>query len=78
MSKHLRILNVEPTIFFVKNGTELRQQVRLAVENGGDAVTATLALRGESTDESLTLGTIQPGVSEREVYLPDIRSPGED
>ena len=59
MSKHLRILNVEPTIFFVKNGTTLRQQVRLTVENGGDAVTATLALRSESVDESLTLGVIQ-------------------
>ncbi len=77
MSSQLRILNVEPTIFFAQSGTTLRQQVHLTVENSGREAAANLVLRGKSVDESLTLGMIKAGVSECEVYVPDIRSPGE-
>ena len=75
MPGDLRILNVEPTIFFVRSGGALRQQVKLTVENAGIAVAASLMAHAEGVDESLTLGTVEPGESACDVYLPDIRLP---
>ena len=41
----MQILNIEPTVFFIRDGTGLRQQVRITVINAADAVSATLVVR---------------------------------
>ena len=33
----MQILNIEPTVFFIRDGTGLRQQVRITVSNAADA-----------------------------------------
>lgn len=75
MSGNLRILNIEPTIFFVQDGDALRQLVRLTVGNSGDAVAATLTIRTAGVDEPSVLDSVRPGESVHDVYLPDLRSP---
>ena len=55
MPEKLRILTIEPTVFFVRDGEALRQQVRVTVDNPGEAVAASLTVRSENIDVSLTL-----------------------
>ena len=74
----MQILNIEPTVFFIRDGTGLRQQVRITVSNAADAVSATLVVRSAGgVDECLTLEHVGVGETEQEVYLPDLRSPVE-
>ena len=74
----MQILNIEPTVFFIRDGTGLRQQVRITVINAADAVSATLVVRSAGgVDECLTLEYVGVGETEQEVYLPDLRSPVE-
>ena len=73
----MQILNIEPTVFFIRDGTGLRQQVRITVRNAADAVSATLVVRSAGVDECLTLEHVGVGETEQEVYLPDLRSPVE-
>ena len=77
MPEKLRILTIEPTVFFVRDGEALRQQVRVTVDNPGEAVAASLTVRSESIDVSLTLDRMGSGETVHEVYLPDLRSPAE-
>ena len=73
----MQILNIEPTVFFIRDGTGLRQQVRITVSNAADAGSATLVVRSAGVDECLTLEHVGVGETEQEVYLPDLRSPVE-
>jgi hypothetical protein len=77
MPEKLRILTIEPTVFFVRDGEALRQQVRVTVDNPGEAVAASLTVRSENIDVSLTLDRMGSGETVHEVYLPDLRSPAE-
>jgi hypothetical protein len=75
MAKSLRIINVEPTVFFARSGDTLRQLIHLTLKNNGNAIEASLQVRAGSVDEWLPLDIVQPGETRCEVYLPDIRSP---
>ena len=51
MTGHLRILSIEPTVFFVRHGAALRQLIHLTVENVGDAAAAVLAMHAADVAE---------------------------
>ncbi|MBQ36810.1 MAG: glycoside hydrolase family 38 C-terminal domain-containing protein [Candidatus Latescibacteria bacterium] len=77
MTGNLRLLNIEPTIFFVRHGEGLRQQVRLTVGNSGEAVSAALTIRAAGVDESLNLDSVGSGETVHEIHVPDLRTPAE-
>ena len=77
MAQSMQILNIEPTVFFIRDGKDLRQQVRITVSNSADAASVTLVVRAAGVDERLTLGHVGVGETEQEIYLPDLRSPTE-
>ena len=77
MAQSMRIASVEPTVFFARDGDELRQLVRLMVENEGGQREASLQVRAEGLDESLLLGAVTSGRALCEAFLPDIRHPAE-
>ena len=77
MPESMRILHIEPTVFFVSDEEALRQQVRVTVSNSGDAVAATMTVRSAGINESLMLERVESGETVHEIYLPDLRSPAE-
>ena len=69
----LKILVIDPTVFFIRDGNALRQLVRLVVGNGGNAMEVSVVFDSDGMKESLSLGEVAPGETEHEIYLPDIR-----
>ena len=74
MAKNLRIRTVEPTVFFVRDGGALRQLTRLTLDNPGHEAQASLRVRAEGVDESVSLNPVPSGETVCEAYLPDIRA----
>jgi len=75
MTTTIRIESIEPTVFFVREGDNLRQRVLLTLHNQGEAVGASLELRAEGVAETIPLGIVPGGQTQRDIYLPDIRQP---
>ena len=73
MAKSMKIVSVEPTVFYIRDGETLRQLVRVGVENSGSEREATLRVRADGVEASLSLGRIASGEGSCEAYLPDIR-----
>jgi hypothetical protein len=72
----LRILSVEPTVFFTRAaGDVLRQRVRLAVDSEAGRADVALAMRAGGLAERLPLPPLSAGVNALEVDLPDLRAP---
>ena len=67
------IEDVQPTIYFVDQGGELRQGVDLVVSNGGGAADCGLVVGWGKSKEELPLGTIPRGRHTVRAYIPDIR-----
>ena len=68
----MRILEVEPTVFFVRDGDGLRRLVNVAIESAA-STDAVLRVDGGGLDELIRLGGVPGGASQHEVFLPDIR-----
>ena len=77
MASSVRIVSVEPSVFFVREGETLRQVVRLALENEGDEREFYLGVRAEGLEELRPLGSVGAGRVVSEVSFPDIRCPTE-
>jgi hypothetical protein len=69
----MRILSIEPTVFFVRTAEGLRQQVRLRVECPG-AARLILAVRGGGLEDHIPLPELGAGASECAAYIPDVRT----
>ena len=63
MTTKMRIVAVDPTVFFVKDGEGLRQQVRVTVENDGAEMPAHLKVRGHGFQESVPLDAVASGTA---------------
>lgn len=77
MTGTLRIHEVEPTVFFIREGDALRQQVRVTVANGASPTVATLTVQGGGVDETLHLQRVGTGETVHEVFIPDLRTPAQ-
>ena len=75
MTEQMRIVSVEPTLFFVRDGDALRQLVRLSLDNSGGEKNAWLILQAEGLEERVSLGTNANGRTEHEIFVRDIRQP---
>ena len=73
----MRIVSVEPTVFFVRDGDILRQLVQVTLDNKGGDREARLEVRADGLEEALPLGVVASGTAAYEAYLPDIREPKE-
>lgn len=73
----MRIISLEPTVFFVRDGGALRQLACLRVDCGERIGQATLSVRAKGLDETVSLSVIDAGLTEHEVYLPDLREPAQ-
>ena len=77
MTAYLRLKSIEPTVFFVRVGDELRQIVKLKILNMGGAAEADLRVEFNSKTYHVWIGKVKPGLAEYEVEIPDIRRPTE-
>ena len=77
MTAYLRLKSIEPTVFFVRVGDELRQIVKLKILNRGGAAEAELRVEFNSKTYHVGIGEVKPGLAEYEVEIPDIRRPAE-
>jgi len=73
----LKILGFEQSPFFVRDGETLRNRVQLSVQNDGPCVAARVRVSAQGMHEEVPLGVLATGHSERDVYLPDRRTPGD-
>jgi len=71
----LHLGQVQPTVFFVREGDTLLQVAMVEVSNTGIAVEADLAVTVEAKEHETQLGTIPTGASRHEVHVPDISEP---
>lgn len=71
----LRLLTVEPTVFFVSRDGGLRQVAQVAIENPADAVVATLEIQFGAQQTSVVVGCPGKAKSVTEAYVPDVSQP---
>ncbi len=71
----MRLLCIEPTVFFLRGQSGLRQLVRLLVDNPGPERAARLVVVAPGVEESSLLGPVRSGQSRVEVTVPDWREP---
>jgi len=70
----MKLLNIEPTIFFKKRQAGLVNLVKVTVRNDGNKAEAHLAIKGGGIDKRVKLGSVAKGESVLEVMLPEIKS----
>ncbi|HDZ20308.1 hypothetical protein LCGC14_0312200 [marine sediment metagenome] len=68
----MKLLNIEPTIFFKKRQAGLVNLVKVAVNNGGNKAEAQLAVKGGGLSKRVKLGMVAKGENVLEVMLPEI------
>jgi len=69
----MHIIAVEPTVFFVRRGQDLKQRVRLSLQGDSSHQDARLELLGEGIAETIPLGQLSAAATMVDVYVPDIR-----
>jgi hypothetical protein len=72
---HAHIVSIEPTCFFVRDGDQLRQLVRVTVAHVAAEHPLTLRVRCEAYSEETPLSSPTAGPVTYERYLPDLRRP---
>ena len=72
MAKSLKIVSIDPTVFFIRDRDTHRQMARLIVENGGNAIEASAIINIGGLNESFSLGKVEPRETVHDIYLPDI------
>jgi hypothetical protein len=75
METKARILSIESTVFFKSAGKDLRQLVRVNLENNGMERDGSIVVRAGALEESFPLGMVPPGLSRHDLYLKDIEQP---
>jgi len=69
----LRLVSVEPTVFYVRQNGALQQVVEVTVENDGEAVAGGLQVKLGAKQTLAELGKLEKGKSTVQVQVPDIR-----
>ncbi len=69
----LRLVNVQPTVFYVHHNGTLQQVVDVTVENDGEAVAGVLQIKFGAEETSAALGKLEKGKSTVRAHVPDIR-----
>ncbi len=78
MNTGIKIVGLEPTLFFTRTqaGT-LQQQAQLTLENGCGPLTAALSITSPWQLPNIVLGQVEVGTTRHLIYLPDLREPAE-
>jgi len=71
----LKLVAVEPTVFFVHGDGGLRQLVNCSIDNAGPAVQASVTVRFGSRQEQIPIEAVCPGTHSYPITIPDIREP---
>ena len=71
----LKLGEVRPTVFFVRQGTKLLQVATAEVNNAGIAVETDLVVKMNGQEHRTHLGTIPAGASRHEFHVPDLSEP---
>ncbi len=71
----LRLVSIEPTVFFVKDKNALLQVVEVNIENASEPVEASLDIRIDGKQETKALGKVKKGKATLQVHIPDITEP---
>ena len=77
MANQTRILSVQPTVFFVREGDALRQLIRVGLDNMGDPTDACLEIRLGGEETAHPLGMISTGAGTYDASVPDIVDPAD-
>lgn len=75
IDKKMNFVMIHPTVFFVDTAKGLRQGVDITLNNNGDVAKARLHCLVGTTKTTIDLGTVNSGMSQKRVYIPDIRTP---
>lgn len=71
----MHLLDVKPTVLFVKEKGKLLQIVKVTVSNTSEATEAQLEVKIGDWERSTTLGRIKNAISDFNIYVPDISKP---
>ncbi len=77
MTQQMRLLSIEPTVFYLRDGDMLRQRVDVVLVNEGEEVDASIRVRTGSIEASWPLGRVGHGERCCPAFIPDARSPTE-
>jgi hypothetical protein len=69
----MHLTAIDPTPFFARGADGSQQGVDVALTNDGPAVEAEVRLRIGATEARIALGKVEPGVTTRRIYVPDVR-----
>ena len=72
----LRLVSIEPTVFFIKDKDVLLQVVEVVIENTAEPLEASLNVRLDGTQKTTALGTMKKGKTTFRAHIPDIAEPG--
>jgi hypothetical protein len=74
MDQFMKIVSIEPTVFFIRLDDALRQLVKLTLDSTVSVREATVKVHLQDIpDEAICLDNVDVGKKEYEIYLPDIR-----
>ena len=68
----VRLLDVQPTVFHVRDGNSLRQVVDVTVENDGEPLEADLRVKFGNEETLVKLGKLDKGKSTVQAHVPEI------
>ena len=71
----VRLVSIEPTVRFVRDGAALRQVAEVTLENPGEPVEAQVVARLDSLHLSTPLGRVPRGKTTASVHIPDVTRP---
>ncbi|MHC4890081.1 MAG: glycoside hydrolase family 38 N-terminal domain-containing protein [Planctomycetota bacterium] len=71
----LRLISIEPTVFFIKEKTALLQMVEVTIENTSEPVEVSVDIRLGSKKKTTALGKVKKGRTSFKVYIPEIVEP---
>ncbi len=72
----LRLVSIEPTVFFIKDKDVLLQVVEVVIENTAEPLEVSLNVRLDGTQKTTALGTMKKGKTTFRAHIPDIAEPG--
>ena len=70
----LKIIKIEPTLFFVKNNNTLMQAIDVTIDNNSQTVEASIIAKFNSQELITNIGMIEKNGTYR-FFMPDIREP---
>ena len=71
----IHINEIEPTMFFIKEKSELLQAVDISIKNTEEAIESSVDVKFDSKESRIVLGKVEKGEDVYRAYVPDVREP---